>query len=97
MIYYTILHYTILYRKSCLGRAQPDRKAAAAAHPEPHDSRCRWVWAALLVQRYLSNTASSVECFVRCVKDEHNLPICSPRLKTTCVLTSSVRQAAPPE
>ena len=43
-------------------------------------------WVALLVlQDYLSNTASFVLCVFRRVKDHLNLLYYSPRLKNTCV------------
>ena len=42
-----------------------------------------YFWAALLVQRYLFNTASFVLCIVGRVKDRHNLLHYSPLLKNT--------------
>ena len=42
-------------------------------------------WAALLVERYLSNAALFVLCVLRSVRDHHNLLHYSPRLKKTCV------------
>ena len=46
---------------------------------------CRGTWVALLVQRYVSNMASSVLCDVRCVRDHHKLLLCSQLLKETRV------------
>ena len=43
------------------------------------------IWAALLVKRNLSNTASFVFCVVRRVKNPHNLLHYSPLLKKACV------------
>ena len=48
-----------------------------------------YMWVALPVKRYLSNTASFVLCALRSVKDHHNLQQLFPSLKNTCV-----RQAA---
>ena len=43
------------------------------------------IWVALLVYRYLSNTAQLVVCVVYSVKDHRKLPTCSPLLNKSCV------------
>ena len=59
--------------------------AASLAAPD-HPRRTLGVtWVALLVQRYLSSTASFVVCVVCRVKEHHNVLHYSPRLKNTCV------------
>ena len=62
--------------------------ALKSCRPPPHlplHSSVDTTWAALLVERYLSNAASSVLCAFRCVKDHHHLPNCLSLLKSTCV------------
>ena len=50
----------------------------------PRSTSSAFLWA-LLVSRYLSQTASLVVCAFRRVKDHHNLLHASPLLKLTCV------------
>ena len=50
----------------------------------PRDS-AHVCWVALLVESYLSNTASCVLCVLCCVKDHNDLLYHSPLLKKTCV------------
>ena len=59
-------------------------RGVAATSGRRDSGRTSQSWAALLLYRYLSNKASFVVCAVR-VKDHHNLPNYSPRLKNTCV------------
>ena len=52
---------------------------------ECHSSTTAIVWLELLVERYVSNTASFVPCAVYSVKDCHNLQNYSSTLMNTCV------------
>ena len=69
-------------RKRGEGRGEARAKRGA---PCGSGSRGAAAWEAVLVQCYLSNTASFVLCAVYSVKDHHNLPNYSPLLTKTCI------------
>ena len=64
---------------------RPQGAAVEADAEAQVDELLRILWVALLVQGYLSNTASVVSCAVYSVKEHHDLQNDSPLLKKLCV------------
>ena len=71
-------------------------RSPAARWPRASRHAPRVSRVAILVERYLSNTASFVVCKFCCVKD-HKLLKYSPRLKNTCVRQVVLDTWFPPE